>query len=451
MAGSRLAVCAALAGAAALPMAAQADPHCADGVCRVHLSPDQLLAAAEKLVREKQWNAAEPLVRALAQAPGYRVQSRFLAGYIAAGQQRWAAAADAYKAILADDPGQTGVRLELAKTFMAMGDYGAADRQFAVVERTRDLSPEIARSVRLVRTTIRARRPWQLDVAAGIAPDTNINNATAADTVTVMFGTTPIPLQLDRDARARSGLGITARIGGSLRLPVAPRVSAIADLDASGTEYRGGAFDTYVAQAAAGAEYKLSEGVAASLQAVGAQRWFGGAAVSRQYGVRGGVQAVLDSRRRVGLQLDVRRSDALFNDAFSGWQYAAYATVERALSPTLVLSVGPYVRRDALAAKGFANVELGSTVGLGGELPHGFNLGVSAGAARSWYDAVLPVFAAAPRRDWQLFGRATLGNRKIRVLGLSPQLAWSMTRLDSSIGYFSTTRSRFELTLARYF
>ena len=47
--------------------------------------------------------------------------------------------------------------------------------------------------------------------------------------------------------------------------------------------------------------------------------------------------------------------------------------------------------------------------------------------------------------------RATLGNRKVRVLGLSPQLVWSFTRVNSSLRFYDTSRSRFEFTVARYF
>jgi outer membrane protein len=436
---------------AAAPAAAQVQKTCTDGVCELRLTPQQLLAAVEKLVAQKRYAEAEPLVEALRRAPGLVFQTRFLAGYIAAGQGRWAAAADQYKAILADDPAQTRVRLELAKTFLAMGQYGSADKQFAVVERTRDLSPEIARTIRTVRNTIRANRPWQLDVNFGIAPDSNINNATAADTVTVMLGDTPIPLQLDQQARRRSGLGATARVGGSIRLPVAPKLSAIVDLDASGTEYKGGDYDTYVAQVAAGGELQTSEATRLSVQAIGARRWFGGPAVSRQLGVRLGGQTVLDPRRRLGLQIDARHTDALFNDQYSGWQVGAYGTFEQALSATKVASIGPYVRRETLRSEALSSVEFGSTLGIGGELKWGMNFGASVGVARTLFDAPVPFFSPDPRRDWQLFGRAALGNRKIRVWGLSPQLNWSVTRVASNIGFYTTTRSRFELTLARYF
>jgi len=437
--------------AMAAPVVAQVHPTCDDGVCRVQLSPQQLLAAAEKLVAEKRFAEAEPLVRALARAPGFALQTRFLSGYIASNQSRWGDAIGQYKAILSDDPGQTRVRIELARALMASGQYGAADKQFQVIERTRDLSPEFARTIRTVRNTIRANRPWQFDVAVGIAPDTNINNATAADTVTVMLGDTPIPLELDRQARARSGLGVTARASGSVRLPVAARVAAIVDLDLGGTEYDGGEYDSYVGQLAAGAEYRLSAATRISLQGVGAQRWFGGEAVSRQLGVRAGGQTVLDPRRRLGLQLDVRHTDALFNDAYAGWQYAAYGSFEQAVTPTQVVSFGPYVRRDALRSDALSSVELGTTLGVGGELKWGVNFGASIGGARTIFDAPVRFFSPDPRRDWQVFTRATLGNRKLRLLGLSPQLNWSVARVSSNYRFYSTTRSRGELTLARYF
>jgi len=433
------------------PAAAEVPAECTGGICRVRLTPAELLAAAERLVAAGRLTEAQPLIDALRQAPGFGVQTRFLAGYVAAKQGRWSVAANEYMAILADDPAQTRVRLELARAFMAMGQTGRADRQFAIAERSPDLSPEIARTIRSVRNTIRANRRWQLDVTAGIAPDTNINNATAADQVTVMLGDTPVPLQLDQAARRRSGLGATARVSGSLRLPVAPKVAAIADLDANGTVYRDDAYDTHVVQIAAGAEYQASQATRVSLQAVGAQRWFGGPVVSRQVGARAGAQTVLDPKRRIGLQLDARHTDALFNGAYSGWQYGAYATYEQAITPALVVSAGPYLRRDTLKTAGLSTVEVGGTLGVGGELPMGINLGLSAGGARTVFDAPLAFFSDAARRDWQVFGRATLGNRKLRVLGLSPQVSWQVTRVASSYAFYTTTRSRFELTLARYF
>lgn len=447
-----LAAAAAVAGVVAATAAqAQTAPECAEGTCRIRLTPQQLEAAAERLVRARRFDEAKPLVAALGQAPDFKMQSRFLTGYIAAETGHPAEAAEQYRAILADDPGQTGVRLALAKAMLALHKPGAADRQFAIAEQDDELPPEVLRTIRTVRDTIRAQRPWQLDVSVGLAPDTNINNATSLDTITVNLGNTPIPIELDDRARAKSGIGQTAQVSARLRLPAADRLTILADVDGNGTNYSGKDFDDYIVQAAGGVEYALDGETRASVEAVGAQRWYGGEAVSRQVGARFGVQKTLDPSHRVGVQLDLRRTDALFDDRYSGWQGGLYATYEQALAPTLLVSAGPFLRRDWLDDAAVSSTEVGGNVGIGGAMPLGINFGLRAGASRAIYDAPMPFFDADPRRDWRFVARATLGNRKIAVLGLSPQIGLSWTRIDSSVAFYDATRTRFEFSLVRYF
>lgn len=436
---------------AASPAAAQSAPGCDGANCRISLTPQQLLASADGLVAKGLHAQAKPLLEALRLAPGYKMQSRFLLGLIASEAGDPQTAAEHFKAILADDPRQTRVRLELGKAFLAMRKSASADRQFKLAAQDSELPPEVARTIRTVRDTIRGSRAWRLDLNLGIAPDSNINNATSAQSITVLLGDAAIPLELNEEAKARSGTGQIAQLSGGLRLPLSESVSAIAELDGTGTNYQGANFDDYVVQGAAGAEYRLSGSSSVSLQTVAAQRWFGGAAVSRQFGLRAGGQHVLGDSDRLGVQLDVRRSSALFDDSYSGWQTGLYGTYERAISPTIVASAGPFVRRDALREKAFSNTEVGGNLGVGGELAHGINFGASVGMSRAVYDAPLPIFDAKPRHDMRYVARATVGNRKLRVLGLSPQLVWTYTKVDSSLRFYESSRSRFEFTLARFF
>ena len=431
---------------------AQSTPLDCDGAtCRVRLTPDQLEAAAERLIKARRYAEARPLIEALKQAPGYLMKSRFLAGYVAEQNGEFDKAADYYRAILADDPRQTGVRLELAKTMLALHQPQAADRQFKIAAQDDQLPPEVLRTIRKVRDTIRASRPWQIDVSFGLAPDSNINSATSADSITVLFAGTPIPIELDDKARARSGVGETGQVSARLRLPVAGKLAMLVDLDAVGTNYSGNDFDDYTIQGATGADYAVSDRTSVSLEGVVAQRWFGGSLVSRQVGVKGGAQRVIDTKRQIGVQIDLRHTQALFNHGYDGWQGGLYATYEQALSPALVASVSPFVRHDWLREKAYSDTEIGANAGIGGELPMGLDFGLSAGASRAVYDAPIAFFDPAPRKDWRFVARATLGDRKIRVLGLSPQIGWSFTRIDSTIGLYDSTRSRFEFTLARYF
>ncbi len=439
------------AALAASSAAAQPASGCEGAGCRISLTPQQLLASADGLVARGLHAQAKPLVEALRLAPGYKMQSRFLLGLIASAAGDPQTAAGHFKAILADDPRQTRVRLELGKAFLAMRKSASADRQFALAAQDSELPPEIARTIRTVRDTIRGSRAWRLDLNLGIAPDSNINNATSAQSVTVLLGDAAIPLELNEEAKARSGMGQVAQLSGGLRLPLSDEVSAIAELDGSGTNYKGSDFDDYVVQGAAGAEYRVSETSSASFQTVGAQRWFGGKAVNRQFGVRIGGQRVVGGSDRFGVQLDVRRTTALFDRSYSGWQTALYGTYERAISPTIVASMGPFVRRDGLREKAFSNTEVGGNLGIGGELSHGINFGASVGLSRALYDAPLAIFDVNARKDNRFVVRATVGNRKLRVLGLSPQLVWTYTKVDSSLHFYDSSRSRFEFTVARYF
>lgn len=424
---------------------------CQAETCKAVLTADQLAGEAQRMIEAKRYDEARPLIHALAQLPEHRFEARFLTGQLASATGFHADAAKQYKKILADDPSQTRVRLELAREMLTLGQTASADRQFKIAQQDQDLPDDVAKTIRRVRDVIRSHRAWRLDVDFGIAPDTNINNATGADTVSILWGGTTLPLTLDPQAQARSGLGETASVSGGLRLPIAHKLSALLDFDGAGTNYSGAAYDDYQVQAAGGAELRLSQTASLSLETVGAQRWYGGKAVSRQVGVKGGFQVQLSGRQQIGIQLDARRTNALFDNAYDGWQTAAYATYERAISKSLVVSSGVFARRDWLKAGAYSSLELGVIAGFGGELPYGITFGLSGTASHATFDAPMPIFSLEPRKDWRFSGRATLGNRRWAIWGFSPQVSASYSRIDSSLPYFANDRLRFQFALARYF
>jgi len=450
----RIASAFALAAALLAPGIASAQSlldQCVAQTCKARLTPEQLLGEVQTLIQAKRYDDAQPLVAALSSVPQFKLESRFLSGQIAAAKGDHARAASFYREILADDPAQTRVRLELGREMLALGKPQSADKQFKIAEQDQDLPDDVARTIRAVRDVIRAKRAWRLDFDFGIAPDTNINNATSADTITILWGNTPLPLTLDDKAKARSGTGQTASISGGVRLPVSDKVAMLVDLDSAGTNYAGTDNDDFQLQVASGAELRLSHDTSVSLEAVGAQRWYGGSLVSRQIGAKAGFQTSLSRREQVGVQIDMRHTEALFDSSYNGWQGSAYATYERAISRSLIVSGGVFGRRDWLKAAPYSSTELGVIAGFGGELPKGITLGLSGSVSRAKFDAPMLLFSTDPRSDWRYTARATLGNRKIRVWGFSPQMSASWSRNDSSITYFGNNRLRFRFTLARYF
>ncbi|MCW3848195.1 surface lipoprotein assembly modifier [Sphingomonas sp. LB-2] len=424
---------------------------CAAEVCKARLTPDQLAGEAMLLIEQKRFDEARPLITALMTLPDHKLEGRFLSGMLASGLGDHAGAAEFYKAILVDDPSQTRVRLELGREMLAMGHTASADKQFRLAQQDDDLPTDVARTIRSIRDIIRSNRAWRFDVDVGFAPDTNINNATAADTIAINWGGATLPLTLDPSAKARSGVGQTASISAGVRVPVADHTSAIVDVDSAGSNYQGVSYDDYQAQLAAGLEYRIGDVAGISIQAVGAQRWYGGKLVSRQAGVKTGFQVRLNGRDRIGVQVDARRTDARFDASYDGTQLAGYVTYEHAVTSTLVVSGGGFVRRDWLRADAYSSTELGVIAGFGGELPHGITFGISGTASRATFDAPIPIFSIDPRHDWRLSARATIGNRGWRILGFSPQITASYSRTDTNIPYFANDRLRFRFALARYF
>ncbi len=424
---------------------------CVAETCKVRMTPDAMFGEVQALIAAKRFDEAQPILRVLASVPDFHFEARFLSAQLAAGQGDHKAAAEIYKDILSSDPGQTRVRLELGREMLALGRPQSADRQFRIAQQTDDLPEDVARTIRAVRDVIRAKRAWRLDIDFGIAPDSNINNATSADQVTVQWGARQLPLTLDDQAKARSGTGQTASVSGAVRLPLADKVSALIDLDSSGNNYAGTAYDDVQAQTAMGAEYRITSAVSVSAQAVAAQRWYGARLITRQFGIKAGFQARLSSTQQIGIQLDARKTDALFDGNYDGWQTALYATYERAVGRSLVASGGIFARRDALVEKAYSSKEAGVIAGFGGELSHGITFGLSGTASRAVFGAPMFFFSPDPRKDWRFSARATLGNRAIRLWGFSPQVSASYSRNNSTLPYFANDRLRFRFAVARYF
>jgi hypothetical protein len=444
-----------LVGAAILPLssasAETAPEPCSSGKCVYRLTAEQMVAQAEALVRAGDYEAAKPLVAAMAQAPQLNLQRRFLAGFIASETGDLDGAVKNFRAILEDDPSQTRVRLELARALLLQGKEAAADHHLRLAQEADDLPDEIERTIRSTRGIIRDRRVWNVNVTVGLAPDTNINNGANADKINVRFGPWTLPLTLDSNARRKSGLGVTAGVSAGVRLRVDEKLALLLDLDGQIVTYKGKRFDDHSVQLAAGPEYKLSETSSVSLQAVGLQRWYGGDLVLRQYGLKAGYQQLLSQGQRLGFQLDARRSDSRISPAYDGWQLAAYATYERVLRRSMVASATLHVRRDDLEDDDYSMFDYGIDLGIGGELPMGINAGLSGGISRVDYDEAIYLFSDNPRGDWRFSARAYVGLRSVKLLGFSPSLTYTYGRIETNYDLYKTDRHRVRFDLARFF
>jgi outer membrane protein len=424
---------------------------CKAGVCSYQFSSAQLLAIATRLVSEKKFEEARFMLSALKNAPDVAVPTKFLEGMIALESGDAKAAADQFRNILKDHPGETRVRLELAKALLAQKKFGAADYHLRLAQVDKNLPEDIARAVSNARSIIRSNRRWRFGFDLGIAPDTNINSATSSRTVDVNFGPVQLPVVLDDAARARSGTGITASVFGSIRMPVLSRTAIVADLDANMVNYKGKDVDDYSLQIGIGPELRLGQKSTLSLQGVSLYRWYGARLAARQFGAKLSFQRDLGVNQRVAVQVDGRHNESDYGADYKGWQIGAAASYERVVAKSAIVSASFFGRRELLQSAAYANKSFGFNLGLGGELPLGINAGASGGASRAVYDAPQAFFSTEPRKDWRYQARAYLGLRQIRVMGFSPSVEYNYSKVSTNYAIYQSTRHRVEFKVARYF
>ncbi len=424
---------------------------CANGLCTMRMTAPQLLAATQQMVLAKRYDEARPMLAALLNAPEYGMETHFLTGYVAAETGDLKQAAREFRTVLRDRPDMVRARLELARVLMLQGKDAAADHHFRLAEEAADLPPEIARTIRDQRGVIRDRKKWHLNVDIGLAPDSNVNNATDARTIDVSIGNGTIPIELNEAARRRSGVGQVATVSGGVKLRLSDGVAILVDADGQFINQMGKAADDIAALLAVGPEWTTKSGARFSAQALGVQRWYGGRSATTGGGVRLAYQQDLGAGARVGVQLDSRRIESGYGKAFGGWQHALYASYERVVNKAMVASVSAFVRRDDLVSKAYSSTEVGGNLGIGGELPWGLNAGVSGGISRVMFDAPLAFLSPESRKDWRFNARAYLGARSVRVAGFSPSVTYTYNGIDSTVELYKIDRHRIQFGLARYF
>ena len=426
---------------------------CVNGVCSMRMTAPQLLAATERLVLARRFDEARPLLAALAHAPELNMERHFLEGYVAAETGDLNGAAKEFRTVLRDRPDMIRARLELARVLMLQGKDSAADHHYRLAAEASDLPPEIEHTIREQRGIIRNRKSWYFNFDFGLAPDSNINGATSASTVDGYSPLTGEPgtIILDDAARRKSGLGQTLGVQGGVRLRLDNGLAMVIDGDGQVINQPGKSADDVSALLAAGPELTMKNGARVGIQAVGVGRWYGGKAAQKGGGVRINYQRDLSAGQRLGLRIEARRTESDFAKAYGGWQFSGSGSYERVVNRTMVASIGGFVRREDLRSKAYSSTELGVNAGIGGELPHGLNGGLSAGLSRAIFDEPIPLFSMDPRKEWRINGRAYLGLRSVRVLGFSPSITYSFTRNASNVRFYDTTRHRFQFELARYF
>jgi outer membrane protein len=420
--------------------AAETEPRVVRG-----LSSLQLFELADRALAASDISSAETIYRALAADPdaNVRAEARFRHAQLLQSQKRLTDAAILLRAILDEKPDAQRVRLELAKVLALMGDQQGAYRALRQAQ-AGGLPPDVAALVSQFTTAFRANKPYGFSVELALAPDSNINRATSADTLDTIIA----PLQLSDDAQQQSGVGLKIGTQAFARIPLGKDVNLAPRLSGQASLYRSRQFNDIAGSAQLGVEW--TKGRSRYIPAIGrTYRWYGG----KVYAVTD--TASINWRRRLGkkAQLDtdiaIGRSAYKLNLLQSGTIYTASLSYERAFDARSGGSVTVSGQRQSANDAGYATASGGLGLLYWHELGQMTVFG-TADVRRLEADARLLLF---PKRRQETYGRLSLGAtfRQIQVAGFSPLLRGSYERNKSSVGLYNYSRSAFEVGITRAF
>lgn len=208
----------------------------------VELTAAQLFAFADAARDAGDLATAEAAYRALARNPSLelRNEARFRLALMIESDDRRREAAVLLREMLDEQPSQARVRVELARMQAAMGNMREAGRELRAAQAI-GLPPEVERLVNVYVDALSAQRPFGVSLEVAFAPDSNVNRATRSDTLGTVIG----DFELDEDAQAQSGVGLSASTGVWGRLPLSAKTSLLAQVRANGQFYRDSQFDDY--------------------------------------------------------------------------------------------------------------------------------------------------------------------------------------------------------------
>ena len=410
------------------------------------LTPAQLFDFADQARDAGDLASAEAAYRALATNPqmDIRNEARFrLAQMLSDRRQDHRGAAVLLRQILDEQPDVARVRLELARMQALLGNLREAGRELRAAQAA-GLPPEVERLVRFYASTLAAQRPYGATVEVALAPDSNINRATSSETLETVIG----DFELDKDARARSGLGLATKASAFLRLGVEPGTDLLVRANGYGRVYRQGDFNDMVASLQAGPQYRSGKDRINVLGSA-AWRWFGGTPYSCAYGVTGDWSHPLSTTAQLRIDGGAIHTHDRLNALRSANRLSLGAGVDKAFSARtgggLRLSGAREIANDA----GYSTASGGLDAYLYRET------GRTTAVLRAGYDhleADARLFLYPRRRIDDRISASIAGTfRALRVGALAPQVTLGYEKSFSTIGLYDYSRASVEIGIVAAF
>ena len=309
---------------------------------------------------------------------------------------------------------------------------------------------------------VQQRTPVSMTLGFDVAPTSNVNNGSRADTVTIGG----LPFVLSGDARALSG--VVATLSGTVRYRFAGLGGRPAEvsLAASMQEVRLSDAARRQAPMARASDYAIDtfqigvtqivsappDGALIRFDARFGQTWYGGTPLLRF--ARAGLHADWDlgPRGQGGLSGSVERQLRQDDEARSAWVLQLDATRSWATGHRggdVILGVG--VRRVASQSIDTANTAVFASLDYVSGTPVLGPLTVGLGLDVEYRDHAASSFGPDGRRDSRIGAHLTLGRPDWNLYGFSPTVTFEISRTRSNISLYEASQAGVRLGLVSIF
>lgn len=401
------------------------------------------------LARAGQQDLAESLLKRYPLAGEFGPNRQlFIEGLILKARGNLTGAAKKYRAALADDPGLTLVRSELAQTLFILQEDDSAKHHLNLLMAEAPDEYQ-AQGIRSFIDAIDARRPFTFSAYVSVAPSTNVNNGSSNKTIySPLFGA---DLDIDDESREQSGVGFSTGLSAGYSHRLGNDFSVVLGGGINATIYTDSDYNSFNASQSAELRYLLTGGfLGAGLVASENMKNDELGLSYYSYGPRISLQKAISAKDRVNLSSvyewrnysDYSESDGTALMIDGSWSHSFDSSL------TTSLSAGYDEIETGIDYNSFETYSGG--FGFYKELPKGITVNLNGELRLSEFDAVHPI-AGIVREDRRYMASVAFTKRDFNIWGYAPAIEYTYIYNDSNVSIYEFDSHAIDFKLSKDF
>ena len=421
---------------------------------QIEMTPVQAIKTAGEFIdvgdMENAWQILTLMPETNNQA--IEIERKFLKAQILQQQGDPQGAIKLYQQILDKNPELARVRFELAVCYMQTKQWQRADWHLRLAMADDALGTDAKQVMNAYRYIVRQNKRWNVWFNVGLAPDNNINNSVAGqECVSTIVG--PVCNRLNKP---ESGIGYNATVGGNHEFVLSGRWRWKSQANLDTNIYHKHKYDELHISAQTGPRFIWENGDVWLAGTIG-RRWYGWERYNWYAGAKIAGQFDLSNKLGLGLNLQFTNNKYdLYDEFFSGQTYSANIHTMYAFSSSIYTVFKTGVIRENARSDMYSYTQPYVAVGMGVQLPYGFNVYAEPAVYLAKYDAPQWTiqdnnFAQITERNQTWRYMLAISNNNIRIWNTVPMITFAYTKRDSNIWQRQYEKASIAITLTQRF